>query len=89
MKDLVGINYVLITLKNIDFVRYYLIISIKYCKSASFTFQILEKIDGNRRTAVGALDVSVTSTRKRKTKKKRVIGKAVNSFPLWTQQLFS
>ena len=36
------------------------------CKGASFTVQILEKLEGNGRTSRNAMDASITSLRKRK-----------------------
>ena len=56
----------------------------KKSKNAPYTAQILEKFDGNARTACDALNTSITSKKKSQAEKMNV--KDMENLPLWTQQ---
>lgn len=69
IKSLIGIGLDLTHRLNLVFVVFYQIISAKlFFYNASYSVQILEKLDGNGRTARNALDASIISRKKQRDK---------------------
>ena len=82
MRDFIGKVHVSKALKNMTFVGYCLIIFIGSIKNASYTVQILRKLNDNGETGRGSLDASITS---KKSKRKRMDVNTTNILPLWAQ----